>query len=123
MNCNCGKTHLPECEVITLRAQLRSSEAEVARLTSQLENALDSSKEGGWMARALDAERELAAADGRCREGRQLLARMVKYCREDKATTARATRLERLVEQVADYLSRTHEPRDIMRQEKEKADV
>ncbi len=76
---------------------LRASEAEVARLT-----------------------RELDAADGRLREGRQLLARMVKYCREDKATTTRATRLERLVEQVAGYLNRTHEPRDILRQGKGK---
>lgn len=34
--------------------------AEIEATRSQLENALDASKEGGWMARALDAERELA---------------------------------------------------------------
>ncbi len=43
----------------------------IASLTAQLENVLDTSKEGGWMARALDAERELhlqrAAASGEVR--------------------------------------------------------
>jgi hypothetical protein len=53
--------------------------------------------------------------DIRRRESRQLLQRMVKYVREDKAVTPRATRLERLTEQVADYLERTHDPNDILR--------
>lgn len=34
----------------------------VRELEGQLENVLDAHAEGGWMARALDAERELVAA-------------------------------------------------------------
>jgi ferric-dicitrate binding protein FerR (iron transport regulator) len=34
-------------------------EAEVERLTARLENVLDEHSEGAWMARALDAEREV----------------------------------------------------------------
>lgn len=67
-------------------------------------------------ARALDTEREQnAALDGRRREGRQLLRRLVKYVREDRAVTPGSTRLERLTEQVDDYLRRTEDPNDILR--------
>lgn len=55
----------------SLRARAESAEARVRELevklterTSQLERILDSSKEGSWMAKALDAERELET----CRE-------------------------------------------------------
>lgn len=58
-----------------------------------------------------------AQESNRLREARQLLRRMVKYAREDKAVTPRSTRLERLTEQVADYLQRTHNPRDLLREE------
>ena len=73
-------------------------------------------------ARADSAERENAELreraerlDGRRREGRQLLRRMVKYATEDRAETPGSTRLARLTEQVRDYLSRTGEPTDILR--------
>lgn len=100
------------CAGCRARGRIAKLEAEVARLTREL----------GHAERLLVTfEVENLKLDGRRREGRQLLARMVKYCREDKATTARTTRLERLVEQVADYLQRTHEPRDILR-EKESED-
>lgn len=39
---------------------LESAEARAAGLKSQLENVLDASKEGAWMARALDAEARAA---------------------------------------------------------------
>lgn len=48
-------------------------------------------------------------------EARALLTRMVKYCREDKATTPGVTRLARLVDQVADYLNRTRDSNEILR--------
>lgn len=41
---------------------LKAKNAEIGALQSQLERVLDTSKEGGWMARALDAEREMAVA-------------------------------------------------------------
>ncbi len=69
----------------------------------------------GQQERLAERDRRVAELDMRRREGRKLLARMVKYCREDKATTERATRLERLVTQVAGYLNRTHKPSDILR--------
>ena len=49
------------------------------------------------------------------RDGRALLHRLVTYCREDEATTKGVTRLERLVAKVDGYLSRTHDPRDVLR--------
>lgn len=53
----------------------------------------------------------------RLAESRALLTRMVKYAREDKARTNGATRLARLVDQVADYLTRTHDPMSILRED------
>lgn len=44
----------------------------------------------------------------RMREGRQLLHRMVKCVREDRAVTPGNTRLARLTDSVDDYLRRTH---------------
>jgi len=74
--------------------------------------------------RAEEAERKLSASEAalaplnsRRRESRQLLRRMVKYVREDRADTPGSTRLARLVDQVDDYLSRTNDPRDILRAE------
>ncbi|HEU4544315.1 MAG TPA: hypothetical protein VFR23_24505 [Jiangellaceae bacterium] len=58
---------------------------------------------------------ELERHDGRRREGRQLLRRLVKYIREDRAETKGSTRLFRLTDQVADYLERTNDPNDILR--------
>lgn len=50
---------------------------ELAVITAQLENVLDSSKEGSWMARALDAERELAAATARAEAAEAKLAQLL----------------------------------------------
>lgn len=59
--------------------------------------------------------RLLHECDGRRREARQLLIRMVKYVREDGAVTPGKTRLSRLTDQVSDYLKRTQDPSDILR--------
>jgi len=74
--------------------------------------------------RRLGVERERARCDRethmlriRLAESRALLTRMVKYVREDKARTNGATRLARLVDQVADYLTRTHDPMSILRED------
>jgi hypothetical protein len=45
---------------------------------------------------------------------------MVKYVREDRAVTPGVTRLARLTDQVDDYLQRTHNPRDILREDPDK---
>ncbi len=58
---------------------------------------------------------ELHQVGARAHEARALLQRMVKYVREDEATTPGTTRLERLTSQVADYLQRTHDPMSILR--------
>lgn len=59
----------------------------------------------------------------RCmREGRQLLRRMVKYVREDRAVTPGTTRLERLTVAVDDYLKRTHRASDVLRNSAPPAD-
>lgn len=50
-------------------------------------------------------------------EARMLLLRLVKYASEDKAVTPGSTRLWRLVDQVDDYLKRTNNPFDILRDE------
>jgi len=60
-------------------------------------------------------DKRIAELEGRRRESRQLLHRMVKYVIEDRAKTPGKTRLARLTEQVRDYLDRTHEPKDILR--------
>jgi hypothetical protein len=57
----------------------------------------------------------IAALDGRRRESRQLLRRMVKYVTEDRATTKGVTRLARLTAEVDDYLNRTAELQDVLR--------
>jgi hypothetical protein len=62
-----------------------------------------------------EAKAEAHALDIRRRESRQLLKRMVKYVREDRATTRGVNRLARLTDQVEDYLRRTEDPRDILR--------
>ena len=51
----------------------------------------------------------------RRREGRQLLHRLIKYVREDRAVTPGSTRLVRLVDDVDDYMKRTNDPNDILR--------
>lgn len=65
--------------------------------------------------RVAELEAENERLDGRRREGRQLLARFVKYVREDRAKTDGFTRLARLTDSVADYLERTADPKDILR--------
>lgn len=62
-------------------------------------------------------ERLLSERDGLRQEARALLVRMVKYVREDRATTPGVTRLARLTDQVDEYLKRTHDPRGIPRGE------
>jgi len=64
---------------------------------------------------AASSQARIAELDGRRREGRALLHRMVKYVTEDRAVTPRATRLARLTDQVRDYLNRTRDPKDILR--------
>lgn len=64
-----------------------------------------------------EARAEVEQLNGRRREMRELLRRIVKYAREDGATTPGNTRLARLTERVADYLKRTGEPNDILREE------
>ncbi len=60
-------------------------------------------------------DRRIAALEIRRSESRQLLHRLTKYVKEDRATTPGKTRLARLTDQVADYLARTGEPTDIVR--------
>lgn len=55
--------------LLTLEKSYTSTlEEKLSVATARLENILDSSKEGAWMARALDAERELSAATARASE-------------------------------------------------------
>ena len=74
------------------------------------------------LARATESAQKLAAAIERAekleirrREGRQLLHRLIKYVREDRAVTPGSTRLVRLVDDVDDYMKRTNDPNDILR--------
>jgi len=62
-----------------------------------------------------ERDQRIAELDGRRREGRMLLHRMVKYVTEDRAQTPGTTRLARLTEKVRDYLDRTHDQKDILR--------
>ena len=56
-----GEAILLAREVEALEARTSRVEKERAASVAALENALDAHPEGAWMARALDAERELAA--------------------------------------------------------------
>lgn len=56
--------------------------------------------------------RRIEEMDGRRREGRELLRRMVKAVGAERSVSQR---LARLTEQALDYLSRTHEQKDILR--------
>lgn len=60
-------------------------------------------------------ELQLEHALIRLSEARALLARVIKYAREDRATTPGSTRLERAVEHASDYLARTRDPMAILR--------
>lgn len=62
-------------------------------------------------------ETRVAELEARLREARGLLRRMVKYVTEDEAQTPGFTRLARCTEQVRDYLTRTHNPSDVLRAE------
>lgn len=63
----------------------------------------------------LEQERQRSADyDGRRREARMLLSRMVRYARKD----AQHPRFTGLVDKVSDYLNRTSDPRDILRAKK-----
>lgn len=65
--------------------------------------------------RELEQERQRSADyDGRRREARMLLSRMVRYARKD----AQHPRFTGLVDKVSDYLNRTSDPRDILRAKK-----
>jgi hypothetical protein len=55
-SCTCGFCLEIACE--RLRARVAELEAERRAAVASLENVIDSSKDGGWIARALDAERE-----------------------------------------------------------------
>jgi hypothetical protein len=65
-------------------------------LVAQLENALDASKEGSWMARALDAQRELERAQRETRMARSSANRMhdLLYEAEERCSKARGERDE-----------------------------
>jgi hypothetical protein len=65
-------------------------------LVAQLENALDASKEGSWMARALDAQRELERAQRETRMARSSTDRMhdLLYEAEERCSKARGERDE-----------------------------
>ncbi len=109
---NQSETRITELEAALAEEKLKGEALEQAwqneiRCSAQIQR--------GQQERLAERDRRVAELDMRRREGRKLLARMVKYCREDKATTERATRLERLVTQVAGYLNRTHKPSDILR--------
>ncbi len=78
----CGNVHRDGavCILETVRlirertAERDEARAEVGRVQLQLEGALDRSREGAWMARALDAERELATARAEVERLRAALA-------------------------------------------------
>jgi len=58
-----GSVHV---KIVTrLYVDLAVAKRERESTKAQLDNVLDTSKEGGWMARALDAKRELESATGR----------------------------------------------------------
>jgi hypothetical protein len=73
MNSNDWQPHEPTARteyVVSLERKLAAAEKERDEARAQLENALDASKEGAWMARALDAERNNAnARSGRWESG------------------------------------------------------
>lgn len=104
-----------------LEAALESERAAHAETRADLERALAiiGQLRVGEMRIQLEQvaslELELEAADRRRREGRGLLRRLVKYVREDRAETPGSTRLARLTDTVDDYLRRTHDPADILR--------
>ena len=52
--------------VISNEEWLRMAGVTIEKLTAQLANVMDASKEGSWMARALDAERERDSAEEQC---------------------------------------------------------
>jgi hypothetical protein len=78
----CGNVHRDgaACILETVRlicertAERDEARAEVGRVQLQLEGSLDRSREGAWMARALDAERELATARAEVERLRAVLA-------------------------------------------------
>lgn len=126
MNCDGRAVSAMEARALAAEKRAEAAEAERDALRAELATARElvavlEERAEALSAQATDLFDTAKALDGRRREARMLLTRMVKYCREDKATTARATRLERLVEQVADYLNRTHDPADILRGDDGKA--
>jgi hypothetical protein len=62
------------------------------------------------------AAMRLKELEGRRREGRMLLAQFVRYVRAER-TASNTARLYKLCDTVADYLNRTSEPADILRDE------
>lgn len=62
-----------------------------------------------------EKEARIKTLEIRRSESRQLLYRLTKYVKEDLATTPGTTRLARLTDQAADYLARTNEPNDVLR--------
>lgn len=102
-------------ETVRLRQELEARK-DPTRLTTLCNELAKLREENARLERLLvEFEAENIKLDGRRREGRQLLHRLVNYVREDRAETPGTTRLARLTDQVSDYLNRTQEPRDILR--------
>ena len=78
-------------------------------------HAVVSADWGRQHAELVAAEKRAHALDVRRSEMRMLLTRLVKYVRSYAAGKTTLKRLARLTDQVADYLQRTSEPRDVLR--------
>lgn len=129
-----AKTRAAELVLEEFQRSAAVVEERNAKLTAQLEEAKSRVEEESHnyvemmelrdvaLRQAAKAKRELEEAKAerkgfevRAHERRSLLAKMVKYVRNDNATTPNSPRLARLTDQVADYLQRTADPRDILR--------
>lgn len=102
---------------VELRVRLAAEDATLAAVRHDVSMALIHVGETEKLVRKLEEthEAQLTALDGRRQEGRELLRRLVKYVREDRAVTPGKTRLARLTDEVADYLARTADPNDVLR--------
>ena len=108
-------------KLVAATVRITELEASQSAATAQLENVLDSSKEGAWMARALDAERELFALTAALKPStvRELESALAARGDQLSAATARTSELEtrvsetrRLLRKMADYVKRDNEGYD-----------
>jgi DNA repair exonuclease SbcCD ATPase subunit len=72
------------------RFRIAELETQLAERTCQLENVLDASREGMWMARALDAEREHKAASAQLAEREGLERKLAAFLRASCCNEAHA---------------------------------